>query len=703
MFFRSTLLLAIMLVLPIQRQDTASPVSDWKTATPESQGLSTAKLDALRDGLAARNTASLLVVRNDRIVCEWYAPGRTAATRHYTASMAKAIVGGVSLAVAMSDGVIALDDPVAKHVEAWRGDPRKSRITVRHLGSHTSGLEDAELDGLPHEKLPGWKGEFWKRLDPPRDPFTLSRDEAAILFEPGQRHQYSNPGIAMLTYAVTAALKNGPNKARDVRTLLRERVMRRIGVPDEEWSAGYDTTFTVDGLALVPAWGGGGYTPRAVAKIGRLMAHRGEWQGHRVISAEAVRLVTSDAGTPAHGGMGWWSNNDGVDPGVPRDAFWGSGAGHQIVLVIPSLNLVAVRNGAVLDKTASDPLAFHQPVRRYLIDPLLDALVDRPIADGTPPYPPSAVIRSIEWAPKASIARQAAGSDNWPLTWADDGALYGAYGDGQGFQPFVPEKLSLGLAQITGGPAAFKGLNLRAPTLERKGDGPSGPKASGLLATRGVLYMWVRNVANSQLAWSNDRGRTWTWADWRFTESFGAPTFLNFGRNYSGARDDYAYIYSPDSETAYDATSHMTLARVPVRNIGQRESYEFFHGLDAQGRPTWHKDIGERRPVFTHAGHAYRSGITYNAPLKRYLWCQVLPDSKDPRGPRFQGGFGVYDAAEPWGPWTTAFFSSEWDVGPGESCSFPTKWMSADGRIAHLVFSGDDAFSVRQAKLAIAR
>jgi hypothetical protein len=313
------------------------------------------------------------------------------------------------------------------------------------------------------------------------------------------------------------------------------------------------------------------------------------------------------------------------------------------------------------------------------------------------------VIRSIEWAPKASIARQAAGSDNWPLTWADDGALYGAYGDGQGFQPFVPEKLSLGLAQITGGPAAFKGLNLRAPTLERKGDGPSGPKASGLLATRGVLYMWVRNVANSQLAWSNDRGRTWTWADWRFTESFGAPTFLNFGRNYSGARDDYAYIYSPDSETAYDATSHMTLARVPVRNIGQRESYEFFHGLDAQGRPTWHKDIGERRPVFTHAGHAYRSGITYNAPLKRYLWCQVLPDSKDPRGPRFQGGFGVYDAAEPWGPWTTAFFSSEWDVGPGESCSFPTKWMSADGRIAHLVFSGDDAFSVRQAKLAIAR
>lgn len=704
MLFRSTLLLGVFLVLPIQNQDTATSVSDWKTATPESQGLSTAKLDALREGLAVRNTAALLVVRNDRIVYEWYAPERSATTRHYTASMAKAIVGGVSLAVAVSDGLIALDDPAAKHIEGWRADARKSRITVRQLGSHTSGLEDAEQDGLPHEKLAGWKGEFWKRLDPPRDPFTLSRDEATVLFQPGDRQQYSNPGIAMLTYAVTAAMKNGPSKGhRDIRTLLRERVMQRIGVPDQEWSVGYDATFTVEGLPLVAAWGGGSYTPRAVAKVARLMAHRGEWQGQRLIGGEAVRLVTSDAGTPGNGGMGWWSNNDGVNPRLPRDAFWGSGAGHQIVLVVPSLNLIAVRNGAVLEKTASEPLAFHEPVRRYLIEPLLDALVDRPVADGAPPYPRSAVIRAIEWAPKDAIVRRAAGSDNWPLTWADDDALYGAYGDGNGFEPFVSQKLSLGLARIAGGPEAFKGFNIRAPTLERRGDGASGPKASGLLAVNGVLFLWIRNVANSQLAWSEDRGHTWRWADWRFTESFGSPTFLNFGRNYAGARDDFAYVYSPESDTAYDAASHMVLARVPITRITHRESYEFFHGLDTEGRAVWHKDIRQRRAVFTHAGQSYRSGISYNAALKRYLWCQVHPDSKDPRGPRFQGGFGIYDAPEPWGPWTTAFFTREWDVGPGETCSFPTKWMSADGTTVHLVFSGDDAFSVRQAKLTIAR
>src|SRR3954464_13174528 len=69
-----------------------------------------------------------------------------------------------------------------------------------------------------------------------------------------------------------------------------------------------------------------------------------------------------------------------------------------------------------------------------------------------PPYPPSPVIKAITWAPKNEIIRLARGSDNWPMTWADDDALYGAYGDGNGFEPFVPAKLSVGFAKVTGYP-----------------------------------------------------------------------------------------------------------------------------------------------------------------------------------------------------------------------------------------------------------
>jgi hypothetical protein len=208
----------------------------------------------------------------------------------------------------------------------------------------------------------------------------------------------------------------------------------------------------------------------------------------------------------------------------------------------------------------------------------------------------------------------------------------------------------------------------------------------------GVLYMWARNTSNSQLAWSTDHAQTWTWSDRKFTESFGHPTFLNYGKNYAGARDEYVYVYSHDSDSAYEAADRMILARVPKGRIVERASYEFFEALGTGGCPFWTKDIQRRGAVFANPGRCYRSGISYNAGLGRYLWYQIIPGGDT----RFEGGFGLYDAPEPWGPWTTVYFTTEWDTGPGEAGSFPTKWMSADGRTCYLVFSGNDYFSVRQ-------
>jgi CubicO group peptidase (beta-lactamase class C family) len=663
----------------------------WRTATPDSQGMSAKSLDQLKDRLASRKTKAFLVIRNDRIVYEWYADGHGATKPHYTASMAKAIVGGLSVGVALTDRRLALDDRAAQYVPHWKDDARKSKITLRQLGSHTSGLEDAEAGGLPHDKLTGWKGDFWKRLEPPSDPFSISRDKTPVLFDPGAKFQYSNPGFAMLSYAVTAALRDAPQK--DIRTLLRDRVMRPIGVPDKEWSIGYGKTFTVDGLPLVGSWGGGGYTARAVARVGRLMLRGGDWEGKQLLSKEAVRQITSDAGTPGHGGIGWWSNNSGKFAKLPKDAFWGSGAGHQVVLVIPSLNLIAVRNGVNLAAKQDH----HEALVAHLFEPLLDAITAETPKQSTAPYPPSKVIARLDWAPKETIVRQAKGSDNWPLTWADDDHLYTAYGDGNGFEPYLRDKLGLGFARVEGWPTKFKGVNIRAATLEQKGFGKAGKKASGLLMIDGVLYLWARNAGNAQLAWSSDHGRTWTWSNWKLTTSFGCPTFLNFGKNYAGARDDFVYVYSHDHASAYLPADRMVLARVPKDQIKDRAAYQFLKGFGNKDAPSWTKDVDERGAVFTHKSKCYRSGITYNAALKRYLWCQTLPGVD----PRFQGGLGIYDAPEPWGPWTTVFYSEAWDVGPGETSSFPTKWISADGKTLYLVFSGDDYFAVRRANLTL--
>lgn len=337
---------------------------------------------------------------------------------------------------------------------------------------------------------------------------------------------------------------------------------------------------------------------------------------------------------------------------------------------------------------------------------LLVVLTSLTAASGVePPYPPSPVIATLQWAPAETIVRQAKGGDNWPMTWADDGHLYTAYGDANGFEPFLPQKLSMGFARVEGPADHFTGVNIRSETGERIGEGPRGEKASGLLMVRGVLYLWVRNAGNSRLGWSKDHSRTWEWADWKFTTSFGCPTFLNFGQNYAGARDAFVYVYSQDADSAYVPAERMVLARAPADRLTERAAYEFFAGLDPGGKPNWTEDVAARRGVFEHQpGRCYRSGVTYNAGLKRYLWSQILPGkNRTFRGdqrrddPRFEGGFGVYDAPAPWGPWTTVFYTEKWDAGPGETSSFPTKWMSQDGRTVHLVFSGDDHFSVRKA------
>jgi hypothetical protein len=399
---------------------------------------------------------------------------------------------------------------------------------------------------------------------------------------------------------------------------------------------------------------------------------------------------------PNHYGLLWWNNADETIEGVPIDTYWTWGLYDSLIVVMPTLDMVVARAG---DSWKRTPDGGHYDVLKPFLQPLAAAVLSQPksAAQKGLDHPPSPVIAGIEWAPAQEITRAAKGSDNWPMTWANDDALYTAYGDGNGFEPYLPQKLSLGLARVSCMPPQHTGENIRSASGEALGDGPRGRKASGMLMVDGVLYLLARNAGNAQLGWSTDHAANWQWADWKFSESFGCPNFINFGRNYAGARDGYVYIYSQDTPTAYQRADRMVLARVPKAQIREQSAYEFFERLESKGAPVWTKDIAHRGAVFTSAGACYRSSMSYDAGLKRYLWCQIGP-GKDTR---YHGGFAIYDAPEPWGPWTTAFQTAEWDTGPGESNSLPTKWMSSDGLTVHLVFSGNDSFSVRRGRILL--
>jgi len=651
-------------------------------AGPREAGLDGRALEAWRQALAERSTTGLVVMRRGAIAFEWYADGWSADRPHGTASLAKALVGGTSLLVAMSDGLISADDLASKYIPAWRNDPRKARITIRQLATHTSGIEDAEEDGIAHEQLPGWKGAFWKRAP---DPFSIAL-QAPVVFEPGTSNAYSNPGMAALAYAVTASLKGS-----DIRTLLASRVFGPLGIPENAWSIGYGRAYEVDGLKLWATWGGGNFTARAAARIGQWMLLGGAWEGKQLVRRDAVKLATAYAGMPkperdkdafAPGsGLAWYTNADGVWPDVPRDAIAGAGAGHQVMVAIPSLDLVVVRNG---DAIGGREGPFWTPVYREILKPLMAAVRERG------PYGPSPVIREARFG--VEVRRSAPDSDNWPITWGDDDAQYTSYGDGFGFEPKVERKLGMGFARIVGPADDFRGENLRSDG-ERIGNGARSGKASGIVMVGGVLYLWVRNLGNSELWRSNDRGKTWA-QGFRMETSFGSPTFLNFGRDYRGARDEYVYAYTQDGASAYESDNQLVLARVAKDRVMERAGWEFLERVDESGGAVWTRDIGRRGAVFTYPGHVQRSEVVYDAGLRRYLLAV---------GYNHAGDWGLFDAPEPWGPWTEVEgVERGWGIGGTHGYRIPAKWMSTDGLSMTLVFSGtgtNDAFCTREMRL----
>jgi CubicO group peptidase (beta-lactamase class C family) len=256
----------------------AAALTPWPTASPEAEGFDAARIQALAATLANHQTRALLIARHGRIVFEWYAPDNGPEKKQGTASLAKALVGGIPLLVALGDGRIHLDDPASKYIPSWRDDPQKSRITILQLATHSSGLDDAEQTGYEHMSIPGWKGAFWRRKP---DPISIAIRDTPVVKPPGTAFGYSNPGMAVLGYTVTAAMQ--ATATPDLQSILRDRICRPMGIPDQDSSISYGESYMVEGLKVYGTWGGGAFTPRATARIAQMLMQRGKWDARQLI------------------------------------------------------------------------------------------------------------------------------------------------------------------------------------------------------------------------------------------------------------------------------------------------------------------------------------------------------------------------------------------------------------------------------------
>lgn len=173
--------------------------------------------------------------------------------------------------------------------------------------------------------------------------------------EPGASWEYDNIAVQVLEEVLTSAT------GTQVRDLARTRLFEPIGLRD--------TTWDTDAAGSTTTYSGIRSSCDDLARLGLLVARRGTWEGRQVVRADLVDRLTGSSSSElnaAYGGL-WWVNAEGrvqtieraagfgldrrpytgrLAPDAPDDARWAIGYGKQVLAVVPSLDVVAVRLGA---------------------------------------------------------------------------------------------------------------------------------------------------------------------------------------------------------------------------------------------------------------------------------------------------------------------------------------------------------------------
>jgi CubicO group peptidase (beta-lactamase class C family) len=285
------------------------------------------------DYLARNPVTGLLIAKDDQILFEHYQYGRTDRDRLLSQSMAKSITG-VLVGIAIGQGAIkSVDDPAESYVPEFKGS-EYGKTPIRDLLHMSSGVEFREAEDGQRDLNRLWtdmvlglgsiKGtidsivQFNRRIAPPGTTFFYASIEADVI------------GV-VLHYAVKQSLSR----------YLQENLWRPIG-------AEADATWVVDAQGFEVAHGFFNAVLRDYARLGRLLAHGGAWEGKQIIPAqfmlEATTTRPSDdylapgKATPALGyGYFLW-----LLPGDRRQ-FALLGANGQRICVDPSSKLVMVQ------------------------------------------------------------------------------------------------------------------------------------------------------------------------------------------------------------------------------------------------------------------------------------------------------------------------------------------------------------------------
>ncbi|HEY8544394.1 MAG TPA: serine hydrolase, partial [Acidimicrobiales bacterium] len=343
------------------------PGESWGTVGPVEAGFDPDGLARLADAAEAAGSRCLVVVRDGKVVLEEYWQGSGPDVAQEAWSVTKSVTSTL-VGIARDEGHLDLSDPAADHIPEWRGTPAEA-VTIENLLSNDSG-------------------RHWDLGTDYAEMALGARDKSAFAIglaqdhPPGEVWAYNNSAIQTLSPILASATGEDPVD------YARTRLFEPLDMDH--------TRLSTDGAGNAMTYAGLQTTCLDLARFGHLWLHDGNWAGEQIVSADYVEMATGRPSTPLNAAYGylWWINHEGpiagpllattgapddatgdsapdtrLVPGAPDDAFWALGMNNQMVAVLPSVDVVAVRLGA-------KPPAEAPFTQTELTTGVLDALIE---------------------------------------------------------------------------------------------------------------------------------------------------------------------------------------------------------------------------------------------------------------------------------------------------------------------------------------
>ncbi|HET8854349.1 MAG TPA: serine hydrolase [Salinimicrobium sp.] len=272
------------------------------------------------DSLKAMNrelgTVAFLIIKNDSILYENYAPGYGTDSKTNSFSMAKSIVTAL-LGRAIKEGYIkSLEQPVSAFYPQF-----DDSLTVGDLASMASGLNWQEDYSNPFSMTA--RAYFDENIHP----LIL---ELEVVEEPGEEFEYLSGNTQLLGMVISKAT------GRSLSEYLSENFWKPMGMRNNAlWQLDSRESGLEKAYCCIAS------NARDFAKIGKLYNDFGQWEGKQLLdSAYVAKSIRPRFAESPYYGYGFW-----LTEFRGKEIFYMRGILGQYVIVVPEDDLIIVRLG----------------------------------------------------------------------------------------------------------------------------------------------------------------------------------------------------------------------------------------------------------------------------------------------------------------------------------------------------------------------